>query len=194
LANDWKIEPLGPQHDRAAFSSGSAALDQYLKTQAGQAVAKNLAAVFILTPDGKTILGYFTLSAFSVNFSEIPEQLAKKLTKMGEVPATLLGRLARSLDEKGKGIGEILLVDALKKALLNSATVASWAVVVDAKDDNASAFYKRFGFVEFPNTPKRLFLPMQSIEELFADETANAKTSSPSVDSPEIPRDAAPRS
>jgi predicted GNAT family N-acyltransferase len=171
LANDLKIEPLGPQHDRAAFSSGSAALDQYLKTQASQAVEKNLAAVFILTADGKTILGYFTLSAFSIKLTEIPEQLAKNLTKMGEVPATLVGRLARSLDQKGKGIGGILLVDALKKALQNSVTVASWAVVVDAKDENASAFYKRFGFVEFPNTPNRLFLPMRSIEELFAGTT-----------------------
>ena len=95
---------------------------------------------------------------------------------MGEVPTTLLGRLARSLDQKGKGIGEILLVDALKKALENSATVASWAVVVDAKDDNASAFYKRFGFIEIRNTPNRLFLPMREIEELFANQNAAKAT------------------
>ena len=185
MANDLKIEPLGPQHDRAAFSSGSAALDQYLKTQASQAVEKNLAAVFILTADGKTILGYFTLSAFSVKLTEIPEQLAKKLTKMGEVPATLVGRLARSLDQKGKGIGEILLVDALKKALQNSVTVASWAVVVDAKDENASVFYKRFGFVEFPNTPNRLFLPLRSIEELFAGTTRAEIARSKATTSPD---------
>lgn len=171
MANDRKIEPLGPQHDRAAFSSGSAPLDQYLKTQAAQVAAKNLTAMFVLTSAGKTILGYFTLSAFSIKLSDIPEQLAKKLTKMGEVPATLLGRLARSLDQKGKGIGQILLVDALKKALQNNATVASWAVVVDAKDEKASVFYKHFGFREFPNTPQRLFLPMRSIEELFAKQT-----------------------
>jgi predicted N-acetyltransferase YhbS len=188
LDNDLKIEPLGPQHDRAAFSSGSAPLDQYLKTQANQAAGKNLAAVFVLTRDGKTILGYFTLSAFSIKLSEIPEPLARKLTKMGEVPATLLGRLARSLDQKGKGIGEILLVDALKKALQNNAVVASWTVVVDAKDDNASAFYKRFGFLEFPSTPKRLFLPMKSIEQLFAVDNTPESASSVAASSEVTPR------
>lgn len=130
---------------------------------------KKLAAVFVLTSDGKTILGYFTLSSFVVKLSDIPEPIAKKLTKIGEVPATLIGRLARSLDQKGRGIGEILLVDALKKALVNSVTVASWAVVVDAKDEKAIAFYKRYGFVEFPNSTNRLFLPMSSVTKLFED-------------------------
>jgi ribosomal protein S18 acetylase RimI-like enzyme len=169
LADTLRIEPLGKNHDRAAFSSGSPALDQYLKTQAGQAVEKKLAAVFVLTSDGKTIDGYFTLSSFVVKLSDIPEPIAKKLTKIGEVPATLIGRLARSLNQKGRGIGEILLVDALKKSLVNSATVASWAVVVDAKDEKAIAFYKRYGFVEFPNNTNRLFLPMSSVSKLFED-------------------------
>jgi hypothetical protein len=88
---------------------------------------------------------------------------------MGEVPATLIRRLASSIDVKGEGVGEILLADALKKALLNSATIASWAVVADAKDDKAIAFYKRYGFLTFPATASRLFLPMKSIHELFAD-------------------------
>jgi hypothetical protein len=169
LADDLRVEPLGKDHDRAAFSSGSPPLDQYLKNQAGQAVEKKLAAVFVLTPDSKTILGYFTLSSFVVKLADLPEAIAKKLTKMGEVPATLIGRLARSIDVKGEGMGEILLADALKKALLNSATVASWAVVVDAKEDKAIAFYKRYGFLAFPATASRLFLPMKSIHELFAE-------------------------
>jgi hypothetical protein len=134
LPDDLRIEPLGGNHGRAAFSSGNIPLDQYLKAQARQAVDKNLAAVFVLTTDGTKILGYYTLSSFVVKLDDIPEKIAKKLTKMGKVPATLIGRLARSLGAKGKGIGEILLVDAMKKAFLNSATVASWAVVVDAKD------------------------------------------------------------
>ena len=167
MADDIRIEPLGGNHDRAAFSSGSPPLDQFLKTQARQAIEKNLAAVFILTSDGTTILGYYTLSSFVVKLSDIPETIAKRLTKMGQVPATLIGRLARSINVKGKGIGEILLTDALKKALNSAATVASWAVVVDAKDDQAIAFYKRYGFLEFPNTPNRLFLPTNTIRKLF---------------------------
>jgi predicted GNAT family N-acyltransferase len=170
LSEKPRIEPLGKHHDRAAFSSGSPPLDQYFKNQAGQAVEKKLAAVFVLTPDGKTVHGYFTLSSYVVKLDQLPEEIAKKLTKMDIVPATLLGRLARSEALKGQGIGELLLADALKKALLNSATVASWAVVVDAKDQKAIDFYKRYGFIEFPNTPNRLFLPMKSIRQSFEDD------------------------
>lgn len=166
MPDNFKIEPLGENHDRAAFSCGEDTLDRYLKNLAGQAAEKNLAAVFILTPDGKRIAGYYTLSSYAVKLDEIPEEIAKKLTRMPELPATLIGRLARSIDLRGQGIGEILLVDALKKALQNSSHVASWAVIVDAKDENAAKFYKHFGFIPFPNIPNRLFLPIKSIQKM----------------------------
>jgi predicted GNAT family N-acyltransferase len=176
LAHNFKIEPLGKNHERAAFSCGKDSLDQYLRNQAGQAADKDLAAVFILTPDGKKIAGYYTLSSYTVKLDEIPEEIARKLTRMQEVPATLLGRLARSTDFRGQGIGEILLVDALRKALQNSANVASWAVVVDAKDEEAAAFYKRYGFIPLPTKPNRLFLPMNSISKMFKQEAEKVST------------------
>lgn len=161
-----KSEPLG-SHDRAAFSCGTPELDSYLKTRASQEVGKHLAAVFVLTPDGKTIAGFYTLSQHSVNLDKIPEEISRKLTRYNDVPVTLLGRLARSLDYRGKGVGEKLLLDALRRSLDNSREIASWSVVVDAKDAHAVAFYKRYGFVEFPNTPDRLFLPTLTIEDMF---------------------------
>ena len=167
MSDNFKIEPLGKKHDRAAFFCGKDSLDQYLKNQAGQAVGKNLTAVFVLTPDGKTIAGYYTLSSYAVKLDEIPEDIAKKLTRMQEIPATLLGRLARSVEFRGQGIGETLLVDALKQALQNSTHVASWAVIVDAKDEEAAEFYQRYGFISFPSRPNRLFLPMTSIQRMF---------------------------
>ena len=167
MPDNFKIEPLGKKHDRATFFCGKDSLDQYLKNQAGQAVGKNLTAVFVLTPDGKTIAGYYTLSSYAVKLDEIPEDIAKKLTRMQEIPATLLGRLARSVEFRGQGIGETLLVDALKKALQNSTHVASWAVIVDAKDEEAAGFYQRYGFISFPSRPNRLFLPMTSIQRMF---------------------------
>lgn len=100
-------------------------MDQYLRNQAGQATAKNLAALFILTSDGKKIAGYYTLSSYVVKLDGIPQGIAKKLTRMKEIPTTLLGRLARSIEFRGQGIGEVLLVDALKRALQNSVHVAS---------------------------------------------------------------------
>jgi ribosomal protein S18 acetylase RimI-like enzyme len=160
------IEPLGARHNRAAFSCGVALLDKYLQTQASQDLKKNLTAVYVLTPDGATIAGYYTLSAYSVRLDKIPEEIARKLTRMPEVPATLVGRLARSSAFHGQGIGEILLTDALKRSLANSKYVASWTVIVDAKNANAIAFYKKYGFMEIPATPDRLFLPMETIARL----------------------------
>ena len=159
------FEPLGTSHDRAAFSCGVPALDKYLQTQASQHLKKNLAAVYVLTPDGKTIAGFYTLSAYSVRLDKIPEELAKKLTRMPEVPATLIGRLARSSAFSAQGIGGILLTDTLKRSLTNSTSVASWAVIVDAKDANAVGFYKKYGFIAI--SPNRLFLPMGTIAKLF---------------------------
>lgn len=170
MPDHFKIEPLSKNHDRAAFSCYKESLNQYLKNQAGQAVGKNLAAVFILTPDGKKIAGYYTLSSYAVRLDEIPKEIAKKLTRMQEVPATLLGRLARSVEFRGQGIGGVLLADALKRALQNSAQVASWAVIVDAIDEEAAKFYRGYGFIPFPLQANRLFLPMNSLRKMFREE------------------------
>jgi len=172
------FEPLGANHDRAAFSCGTPALDKYLQTQASQDMKKSLAAVYVLTPNGKTIAGFYALSAYSVRLDKIPEEIAKKLTRMPEVPATLIGRLARSSAFVGQGIGEILLTDALKRSHDTSKNIASWAVIVDAKDDKAIAFYKRYGFMEIPFTPGRLFLPMETIATLFSSSSPPASSSS----------------
>jgi ribosomal protein S18 acetylase RimI-like enzyme len=162
-----KSEPLG-SHDRAAFSCGTPELDAYLKTRASQEIKKHLAAVFVLTPDSKTIAGFYTLSQYSVGLDEIPAAISRKLTRYNEVPATLVGRLARSVEYRGKGIGEKLILDALRRCLVNSREIASWAVIVDAKDETALAFYRKFGFAQFPNTPNRLFLPIVTIEDMFS--------------------------
>jgi predicted GNAT family N-acyltransferase len=162
-----RFEPLGPAHDRAAFSCGVEALDNYLRKQAGQDVRKRVAVAFVLTPDGKTVAGYYTLSQYSVELDAIPDGLAAKLPKYPFVPATLIGRLAVSNEFRGQRLGELLLMDALNRCLSGSKQVASAAVIVDAKDDGAAAFYKKYGFIELPKTPKRLFLPMATIEKLF---------------------------
>jgi predicted GNAT family N-acyltransferase len=187
------IEPLGVNHDRAAFSCGIAPLDGYLKTQAGQDMKKNLAAVYVATPDGKTIAGYYTLSAYSVSLDSIPGEIAKKLTTMPEVPSTLIGRLARSDAFPKQGIGEILLTNALKRSWENSKHIASWAVIVDAKDANAAAFYKKYSFLELPATPNRLFLPMATIAKLFPLQSTSASaTPSSSAAAPATPSPATP--
>lgn len=162
------IEPLAAKHNRAAFSCGVGALDNYLHNQAGQDLKKRAAVPFVLTNDGKTVAGYYTLSQFAVELDAVPQEIAKKLPKYPMVPATLLGRLAVSNEYRGQKLGELLLMDALKRSLDSSIQVASAAVVVDAKDDAAITFYKKYGFLDLPKIERRLFLPMGTIEQLFA--------------------------
>jgi predicted GNAT family N-acyltransferase len=165
--NDFTVEPLTKAHDRAAFSCGIGALDNYLKKQVSQDVAKRVAVCFVLTPDGKTIAGFYTLSQYSVDLVELPAEIASKLPTYPEVPATLLGRLAISEAFKGRKLGEFLLLDALYRSWKQSKQVASAAVIVDAKDESARHFYEHFEFLSLPATPNRLFLPMKVIQKLF---------------------------
>jgi len=173
LTAKFKSEPLDrKKHNRAAFLCEHQALTDYIKQQASQDVKKNVAAVFVLTPDGVTISGYYTLSQYGVDAGDIPQELLEqlKIPKYPRLPATLIGRLARHVDFKGQAVGEILLMDALGKALEATRTVASVAVVVEAKDENAVKFYKRYGFTEMPDHPDRLFMPMATVRQLFAVE------------------------
>ena len=163
----YRIEPLAGRHKRAVFSCGVPALDRYLQKQAGQDVSKHVAAVFVITPDGETIAGFYTLSAHTVNLGDLTDDVAKKLPRYPNVPATLLGRLAVSLDFRGKGVGELLLVDAFKRVLASTQEIASAVVVVDAKDERARDFYLRHDFIPLPAQPNRLFYPVRTIQKLF---------------------------
>jgi predicted GNAT family N-acyltransferase len=160
------IEPLSSRHDRAAFSCGVEPLDRYLQKQAGQDVSKRVAAVFILTPDGKTIAGYYTLSAHTINLPDLPEDVAKKLPRYPHVPATLLGRLAVSTNSRGQGIGQLLLLDAFHRVLASTREVASAMILVDAKDETARNFYLRHEFIPLPLQPNRLFYLVNEIKKL----------------------------
>jgi ribosomal protein S18 acetylase RimI-like enzyme len=167
--SEFVFEPLGQKHDRAAFSCGVEILDKYLQKQASQDAKKHAAAPFVLTPDGKTIAGYYTLSQYAIDLGDVPEEVAKKLPKYPAVSATLLGRLAVGNNFRGKGLGVKLLMDALYRSLKPSKQAASTGVVVDAKNEVALAFYRKYGFIELPKVNRRLFLPMGTIEKLFAE-------------------------
>ncbi|MGA7525239.1 MAG: hypothetical protein WBW84_22510 [Acidobacteriaceae bacterium] len=112
--------------------------------------------------------GFYTLTQDNIAAEDVPSELIRRLNlpRYERIGATLLGRLARDLTWKGQGTGELLLADALKRSLAMSRRIASAAVVVDAKDEKASRFYAGFGFIPFPESEKRLFLPMATIEQL----------------------------
>lgn len=123
----------------------------------------------MLTSEEGRLAGFYTLTQDNIASEDVPLELIKQLNlpRYEQIGATLLGRLARDLTYKGKGVGELLLADALKRSLTMSRQIASAAVVVDAKDQKAHKFYRDFGFIPFPESEKRLFLPMATIEQLY---------------------------
>lgn len=164
---DWATEPLGKHHDRSAFACGNARLDHYLQRQAGQDARRRLAAPFVVcAPGTDRVVGYYTLSAISVDVGELPEETAWRLPGYPEMPAILLGRLAVDQAFRGRGLGGWLLVDALSRTFRQSGSLGAAAVVVDALGASAAAFYEHYGFPRFPDRPDRLFLPMSTIARL----------------------------
>jgi len=113
------------------------------------------------------ILGFYTLSSTGVRLDDFPDSVVRKLPRYPLVPATLIGRLAVDVHHRGQGIGERLLVDALKRSADASRTVASVAVFVDAKDDTAARFYARYGFIPLSGNPHRLFIAMRTVARLW---------------------------
>lgn len=164
----YVVETLDRGHDRASFKCGVEALDRYLKTQARQDARRRIAAPFMLRgEDTKAIIGYYTLSATAIRLGQLPQTVAQRLPAYPLVPATLLGRLAVDQRLRGSGLGEHLLMDALHRSWVTSAAVASFAVLVDAKDEAAQTFYLRYDFIPFRSEKRRLYLPMQTLAKLF---------------------------
>jgi len=160
------IEPLGPHHDRTAFSCGEPALDAYLRRQASQDIRRRVAQVFVAVGDApEQIAGYYSLSAASFDKDALPPTLAKRLPHY-PVPAAVLGRLAIDRHHQGRGLGETLLLDAIRRVLRAATTIAVHALIVDAKNDRAQTFYERYGFRPFAGEPHRLFLPLETFAKL----------------------------
>jgi GNAT superfamily N-acetyltransferase len=117
--------------------------------------------------DGQRIVGFYTLSAYSVRFHDFPEDLRKMLPRYDTLPAFLIGRIAVDERYKGQRLGEKLLLDALQRCTLYREPIAALAVIVDAIDEKAASFYRRYDFQPFPNLPLKLFIRMKLLDSLF---------------------------
>lgn len=161
--NNQVICALGSTHDRSGFSCGNEQLDNYLKRQAKQDVKRRISSVFIAsTPGSPTkIAGYYSLSSLSIELTQLSEEVRRKLPRH-PIPGALVGRLAVSQTVQGHGIGRMLLTDAIKRTLAVSEDIAIYAMVVDAIDDSAAAFYQQYGFIPLETGRRRLYLPIKS--------------------------------
>lgn len=159
------IEILNSQHKKRGFDCGNDLLNNYIRRQAKQDVSRDLSACYILNnSDDKRIIGYYTLSGNSINRNDFPEDLIMKLPpSYVNLPTVLLGRLAVDNTYKGKGFGETLLIDALKRCVDISKNLGIIAVIVDPIDQKAVTFYESYGFILIPSTNK-MFIPIKTIE------------------------------
>ena len=162
------FEPLDKKrHSREHFSCEVESLQQYFRTQAAQDLKKKAAAVFVLA-EGKSVLGYYALSNYTIDPGELPCEIERQFPNYKKLPATLIGRLARDQNYRGQGIGEKLLVDALQRCLGSTSASGAIAVVVEADNEKARNFYLEFGIIQFPDHPDKLFILMRTVEESFS--------------------------
>lgn len=161
------ITPLSKQHDRKTFDCDEASLNLYLTRYANQDIRRRVNRVFVASPptEPQRVIGYYSVSASSLATADTPEKFRHRLPSY-PLPVALLGRLAVDKPHQGRGLGEILIADALQRIALASQVMAVYAVVVDALNDKAANFYRQYGFIQLPSQPLKLFLPMDAVSRL----------------------------
>jgi GNAT superfamily N-acetyltransferase len=160
----FEVALLDAAHDRASFDCGTPPLNRYLAEQASQDMRRRVASCFVACNDAGRVAGYYTLAAASVPLTELPAAVTKKLPRYRAVPTVRMGRLAVDASFKGHGLGGALLADALLRC--KRSDIAAYALIVDAKDDSACAFYRHHGFIALPEAALTLFLPLASVAKL----------------------------
>lgn len=114
--------------------------------------------MFVAVDSELGVIGFYSLSSFKLDLGDLPKELVRKLPRYDGVPAARIGRLARDSRVRGKGVGELLVADAVRRILSAAQSLVVFAIIVDAKDERAARFYEEFEFRRFPLRPNRLFL------------------------------------
>ncbi len=168
MAADWRIEPLKQAHDRGGFDCGEAALDEYLRRYARQNQDSGIARTFVAVGSAEPgrVIGYYSVAVGVIDRANLPAQAAKRFPRF-PVPVARIGRLAVDRAMQGQGLGEDLLMDALRRSLRAAAEVGIVAVLIDAKHERAKRFYARYEFEALPDQPLTLWLPIQVVRRLF---------------------------
>ena len=155
----FPVEALAQHHDRKGFSCGVEPLDRYFREQVTQDVRRRATICYVAVEAATSkVAGYYTLAASSIPLAEMPEALTKRLPRYPSVPVARLGRLAVDALYRGRQLGAMLLWDAATRAARSEMGV--YALIVDAKDDQAEAFYRHHGFVTFGSLSRQLLFPL----------------------------------
>lgn len=155
------IEPIAKDHTRNQFQCGNPFLNAYLHRYARQNSERGLSKAYVMTVmDDRNVIGYYTLSASHILFENAPPDLVRSLPRY-PVPTARIGELAVDTRYQGKGIGAILLLDALHRICTTAESIGILAIVVDAIDESAVRFYQHFGFEDFAPGSRRLYLTLK---------------------------------
>lgn len=163
-----QVSELNGRHDKASFDCGNAELNNYLRQIAGQHIRKSLARVYVACEetDPGRIVAYYSLSVCELRSEELPEPFRKRFPN--RIPAVRLGRLAVARANQRQGVGELMLIDAMRNVVQVDAVVGAAALLVDAKNEEAKRFYLKYRFLELSDQPLNLFLPIASVKEATA--------------------------
>jgi GNAT superfamily N-acetyltransferase len=162
VTGPFRLEVLASHHDRTGFSCGVEALDAYFAERVTQDIRRRVTACYVAIEAATSrVAGFYTLAAADIPLSDLPEALVKRLPRYPSVPVARLGRLAVDQDYQGRRLGSALLWDAITRAARSE--VAVFALVVDAKDEQAETFYRHHGFAPFGQSPRRLILSLKSV-------------------------------
>lgn len=159
----WIFAPLDKSFNKSAFDCGKSQLNEYLKKYAWQNQKQRYSITFVVKiENSQKILGYYCTSASSIEFANIPDSLNRKLPKY-PAPVMLIGQLAIDKKMQGKGLGKLLLMHALSRAVRISSEMGIFAVRVDAMDQQAKDFYLKYGFIPLKDAEFSLILPIKTI-------------------------------
>ncbi len=159
--SDPRLVLLDTEHDLTGFDCATSSLNGWLIDHALAGQRADLARTYIAV-EGETITGYVSLTTGSIRREEAPRRYARGMPRH-PLPTILIARLAVDRRHQGQGLGSRLLAESLRRAVAASDAVAARLVVVDAIDDNAAAFYRRRGFIDIPENPRRLFRKIADI-------------------------------
>jgi GNAT superfamily N-acetyltransferase len=160
----FRFETLGEAHDRKSFCCGEEALDRYFQSQVTQDIRRHLANCFVIVEcETSRLAGFYTLSAASIPLVDVPSEETKRLPRYPTLPAVRIGRLAVDQRFRRRGLGELILVNAVHHTMRDAA--AAFALLVDAKNDDAVRFYEKYGFRAIVGRPRTLFLPLATAQK-----------------------------
>jgi ribosomal protein S18 acetylase RimI-like enzyme len=172
MSSAFRLEPLDGKHEPSMFRCGEDALDRYFRTQVTQDIRRRVANCFVAVEiTTNEIAGYYTISASSIPLTDLPAEEIGRLPRYPSVPAVRIGRLAVHSGFQGRGLGGAILADAAARVMKSEA--AAFTLLVDAKNDQAVAFYERFGFRTLTSHPRTLFLPLATAQKVFLQDRAS---------------------